>query len=108
LAWCAIVLFGPIGLVPILTRQEGVPNIEETPMRKSLARKLILSTAITSLIAIPAAFAHGHHGGSSSGNSSHRFGHHGTHSRSDSHSQPALATHKHDRVPDEEEVGQPE
>jgi len=80
-------------------------------MRQSLARKLILSTAITTLIAIPAAFAHGHHNGSSyAGSSSHHsgFGHRGTHSRSDTKSQSAQTARKQQRVPDEEEVEQPE
>ena len=96
-------------------------------MRKSLARKLVLSTAITALIAIPAAFAHNHHAGSASAGRHGGFGRHSFASAdsrsdtrggnqsfsSDDRNQSATASlgpnsRRHERIPDEEEVEQPE
>jgi len=99
-------------------------------MRKLLRSKLILSTAIAGIVAIPAAFAHGHHGNSTYAVASGRHGgfthnsfasadnranaRNGAQSSNDNdHDQvsaEAIASnsHKHGHVPDEEELAQPE
>ena len=99
--------------------------------RPKLYRHLILSAAIIGIIVTPAAFAHGHHSGGYAGNSSSRstghsgFGRHSfasADSRTNAHSDnqsfagtdqnqsvaSASNPRKHERVPDEEELQQPE
>jgi hypothetical protein len=98
-----------------------------TAKENSRMRRLMLALSIASFIATPAAFAH-HHGGGSSG--FHARSHHG-HTRNSSNdadnqantNSPTSAfnasdrsrvvadvgrSRHHDRVPDEEELGQPE
>ena len=89
-------------------------------------RRLMLALSIASFIATPAAFAH-HHGGNSSGHHSRSHKGH-SHNDSDADTQAntssdtsafngsdrsrvvadAGRSHHHDRVPDEEELAQPE
>ncbi len=107
-------------------------TFEETPMRnlpcrKPFHRKLLLCSAIASLILVPSAFAHSHHGASAYAASGHAGFNHRNFASSRSHANAqdeaqafsadrsqSLTTadsrnsRKHDRVPDEEELAQPE
>ncbi len=96
-------------------------------MRTSLRSKLILSTAIAGLIITPTALAHGRHGGSADAGRREGFAHHRfasadnrTYARNGAHisngndrnlaSADAVASNgrRHERIPDEEELAQPE
>ncbi len=95
------------------------------PRRKPFHRTLLLGSTIASILLIPAAFAHAHHAGSSYAGRHGGISHHSMSSdnRSDARNivmsagddrlQSATAAlspnaRRHVRVPDEEEVEQPE
>ena len=95
------------------------------PRRKPFHRKLLICSILAGLFIVPTAFAQGHHGGSANANARHGgFGHHrlassntrantreGIGSRDgDDRTTAALdaSSRRHQRVPDEEEVEQPE
>jgi hypothetical protein len=91
------------------------------PRRKPFHRKLLICSILAGLFVVPAAFAHGHHGGSSNASARHgEFGHHrlassdrrgGIGSRDgDDRATAALdsGSRRHQHVPDEEELEQAE
>jgi len=97
-----------------------------TPPRcKPFHRKLLICSILASLLVVPTAFAHGHHGGSANASARHGgFGHHrlagsngqadrreGIGSRDgDDRATAALdaGSRRHQHVPDEEELEQAE
>jgi len=95
------------------------------PRRKPFHRKLLICSILTGLLVVPAAFAHGHNGGSANANARHGgSGHHrlassdsradrrgGIGSRDgDDRATASLdaSSRRHQHVPDEEELEQAE